>query len=276
VTGDRVGTEGGGSPAEDHLLVSVYSGVGSVTLNRPDRLNSFTAAMLVDLRATLERFAADESVRCVMLTGAGRAFCAGQDLSDRSVAPGAAPPDLGESLGERYNPVVTALRTTPKPVVVAVNGVAAGAGANLALHGDIVIAARSARFIQSFAKLGLVPDSGGTYLLPRLAGSARAMGMALLAEPVTAEQALEWGMVWAVVDDEELTSAVAALTTELAAGPTAGYARIKQAMAASLGNTLADQLELERALQQEAGRSDDYAEGVAAFMEKRPPRFGGR
>jgi 2-(1,2-epoxy-1,2-dihydrophenyl)acetyl-CoA isomerase len=276
VTGDRVGTEGGGSPAEDHLLVSVDSGVGSVTLNRPDRLNSFTAAMLVDLRATLERFAADESVRCVMLTGAGRAFCAGQDLSDRSVAPGAERPDLGESLGERYNPVVTALRTMPKPVVVAVNGVAAGAGANLALHGDIVIAARSARFIQSFAKLGLVPDSGGTYLLPRLAGSARAMGMALLAEPVTAEQALEWGMVWAVVDDEELTSAVAALTTELAAGPTAGYARIKQAMAASLGNTLADQLEMERALQQEAGWSDDYAEGVAAFMEKRPPRFGGR
>ncbi len=271
-----MGTEVGGPVGEDHLLVSVESGVGSVTLHRPDRLNSFTAAMLVDLRATLEEFAADEGVRCVMLTGAGRAFCAGQDLSDRSVAPGAAPPDLGESLGERYNPVVTALRTMPKPVVVAVNGVAAGAGANLALHGDIVIAARSARFIQSFAKLGLVPDSGGTYLLPRLAGSARAMGMALLAGPVTAEQALEWGMVWAVVDDGELTAAATAIAVELAAGPTAGYARIKQAFAASLGNTLADQLELERVLQQAAGWSDDYAEGVAAFMEKRPPRFGGR
>jgi 2-(1,2-epoxy-1,2-dihydrophenyl)acetyl-CoA isomerase len=276
VTGDTVGTEDGGPAAEEHLLVSVESGVGSVTLNRPDRLNSFTAAMLVDLRATLEGFAADEAVRSVMLTGAGRAFCAGQDLSDRSVAPGAARPDLGESLGERYNPVVTALRTMPKPVVVAVNGVAAGAGANLALHGDIVIAAQSARFIQSFAKLGLVPDSGGTYLLPRLAGSARAMGMALLAGPVSAEQALEWGMVWAVVDDGELSSAATAIAAELAAGPTAGYARIKQAFAASLGNTLADQLELERVLQQEAGWSVDYAEGVAAFMEKRPPRFGGR
>ncbi len=261
---------------QPHLLVSTADGVGSITLNRPDRLNAFTAGMLVDLLGTLERFAGDEDVRAVLLTGAGRGFCAGQDLSDRSVAPGDERPDLGESLGERYNPVVLALRTMPKPVVVAVNGVAAGAGANLALHGDVVIAARSARFIQSFAKLGLVPDSGGTYLLPRLVGAARASGMAMLAEPVSAEQAAEWGMVWAVVDDDDLAEVAGRIASDLAAGPTGGYVRIKQALNASLGNTLADQLELERALQQEAGWGDEYAEGVAAFLEKRPPRFGGR
>jgi len=261
---------------QPHLLVSVESGVGSVTLNRPQRLNAFTAAMLVDLRTTLEEFAADEDIRGVLITGAGRGFCAGQDLGDRSVAPGAEPPDLGESLEQRYNPVVSAIRTMPKPVVMAVNGVAAGAGANLALNGDIVIAARSARFIQAFARLGLIPDSGGTWLLPRLVGHARTMGMALLAEPIDAERALAWGMVWSVVDDDDLGATAGALAADLAAGPTAGFARIKQAVNASLSNTLADQLELERSLQQAAGWSDDYAEGVAAFIEKRPPRFTGR
>ncbi|MBA2338006.1 MAG: enoyl-CoA hydratase/isomerase family protein, partial [Acidimicrobiia bacterium] len=172
------------SSAQPHLVVATDGGVATITLNRPDRLNAFTADMLTDLGTTLERLASDDAVRCLLITGAGRGFCAGQDLADRSVAPGDEPPDLGESLQKRYNPVVTAIRAMPKPVVMAVNGVAAGAGANLALSGDIVIAARSARFIQSFARLGLIPDSGGTYLLPRLAGHARTMGMALLAEPV--------------------------------------------------------------------------------------------
>lgn len=264
------------SSDQPHLVVTTDGGVATITLNRPDRLNAFTAEMLSELGATLERLAADDTVRCLLITGAGRGFCAGQDLADRSVSPGDEPPDLGESLEKRYNPVVTAIRTMAKPVVMAVNGVAAGAGANLALSGDIVIAARSARFIQSFARLGLIPDSGGTYLLPRLAGHARSMGMALLAEPVDAEQALAWGMVWSVVDDDDLAAVSSGLAADLAAGPTAGYARIKQAVNASLGNTLADQLELERDLQRAAGRSADYAEGVAAFMAKRPPRFGGR
>ncbi len=264
------------SSDQPHLVVTADGGVATITLNRPDRLNAFTSEMLTDLGTTLERLAADDTVRCLLITGAGRGFCAGQDLADRSVAPGNEPPDLGESLQKRYNPVVTAIRTMPKPVVMAVNGVAAGAGANLALSGDIVIAARSARFIQSFARLGLIPDSGGTYLLPRLAGHARTMGMVLLAEPVDAERALAWGMVWSVVDDDDLAATASALAADLAAGPTAGYARIKQAINASLDNTLADQLDLERELQQAAGRSAEYAEGVAAFMDKRAPRFGGR
>lgn len=259
----------------DTILVTIDEGLCSITLNRPDRLNAFTADMLNSFNATLGNAAADEQVRAVLLTGAGRGFCAGQDLNDRSVAPGEEVPDLGESLENRYNPAIRAIRSMPKPVVVAVNGVAAGAGANLALAGDIVVAALSAKFIQSFSRIGLLPDSGGTYFLPRLAGTARALGLALLAEPLSAEQAAEWGLIWKAVDDDSLQAEAGAIARGLAAGPTAGFAKIKQAINESGGNTLDDQLDLERDLQWAAGQSRDYAEGVAAFLEKRSPRFEG-
>ncbi|MDJ0924837.1 MAG: 2-(1,2-epoxy-1,2-dihydrophenyl)acetyl-CoA isomerase PaaG [Acidimicrobiia bacterium] len=258
------------------ILVTLDEGLCLITLNRPDRLNAFTSDMLNRFNATLADAAADERVRAVLITGAGRGFCAGQDLNDRSVAPGEGAPDLGESLENRYNPAVRTIRTMPKPVVVAVNGVAAGAGANLALAGDLVLAARSAKFIQSFAKIGLVPDSGGTYFLPRLVGTARAMGLALLGDALSAEDAANWGLIWGAVDDDDLITEATAVARSLAAGPTAGFAKIKQAINASGGNTLDEQLDLERDLQRLAGRSRDYSEGVAAFLEKRAPRFEGR
>jgi 2-(1,2-epoxy-1,2-dihydrophenyl)acetyl-CoA isomerase len=260
----------------DHILRHIDCGVLAITLHRPDKLNAFTASMLDDFIDALEGAATEAAVRAVLVTGSGRGFCAGQDLADRNVAPGGEPPDLGASLEERYNPAVRLMRTMPKPVVVAVNGVAAGAGANLALAGDIVVAARSARFIQSFARLGLVPDSGGTFFLPRAVGMPRAMGLALTAQALSAEQAVEWGLIWSVVDDDELAATSGELAKRLAAGPTGGYAKIKEALAASLGNSLDQQLDLERDLQRAAGRSIDYQEGVTAFMEKRDPRFEGR
>lgn len=261
---------------DDTILEERHDGVAKLTLNRPNKLNSLTADMLEALNAKLRKVAEDEDVRAVMLTGAGRAFCAGQDLNDRSVAPGDEPPDLGESLERRYNPLVRRMRRMPKPVVVAVNGVAAGAGANIAFAGDIVLAGRSAKFVQAFSKIGLLPDSGGTYSLPRSLGLPRAMGLAMLGEAVTAEQAADWGLIWAVVDDDTLHADSSALAASLAAGPTAGYAAIKTAMNASLHNTLDEQLDLERDLQRTAGRTADYREGVAAFIEKRPATFTGR
>jgi 2-(1,2-epoxy-1,2-dihydrophenyl)acetyl-CoA isomerase len=260
----------------DNILVTMDEGLCSITLNRPDRLNAFTTDMLNRFNATLEDTAADERVRAVLITGSGRGFCAGQDLNDRSVVPGGAAPDLGESLENRYNPAIRAIRSMPKPVVVAVNGVAAGAGANLALAGDIVVAARSAKFIQSFSRIGLVPDSGGTYFLPRRVGNARAMGLSLLGEPLSAEDAAAWGLIWKVVEDDALHSEANSMARGLAGGPTAGFAKTKQAINASGDNTLDDQLDLERDLQRAAGRSNDYREGVAAFLEKRTPRFEGR
>jgi 2-(1,2-epoxy-1,2-dihydrophenyl)acetyl-CoA isomerase len=209
----------------------------------------------------------------VVLTGAGRGFCAGQDLSERKAD---APIDLAVSLGSNYNPLVRRLRALPKPVVCAVNGVAAGAGANIALACDIVLAARSASFGQSFAKLGLVPDSGGTYFLPRLVGSARAMGLALLGEPLSAEDAERWGLIWKVCDDARLADEATELARRLAAGPTKGYGLVKKALHASAGNLLDAQLDLERDLQREAGFSEDYREGVAAFLQKRPPAYKGK
>ncbi len=258
------------------VLVSLDSGVLQVTLNRPEKLNALNPEMHKLLRQALERAADEREVRAVLLAGAGRGFCAGQDLSERDVSPGAAPIDLSVSLGSYYNPLVRRLRELPKPVVCAVNGVAAGAGANLALACDIVVAGRSAFFIESFSRLGLVPDAGGTWFLPRLAGSARAMGLALLGEKLSAEQAEQWGLIWKVVDDSQLLQESISLGQRLAEGPTKGYGLIKKAMHASSGNSLDAQLELERDLQREAGFSEDYREGVTAFKEKRTPRFKGK
>lgn len=258
------------------ILLTIAEGVATVTLNRPDRLNSFTAAMHEELREAIAELRDDKAVRCLLLTGAGRGFCAGQDLSDRAVAPGAQGPDLGASIETNYNPLVRSLRSLPMPVVCAVNGVAAGAGANIALACDIVLAARSASFIQAFCKIGLIPDSGGTWTLPRLVGHARAIGLAMLGDKVSAEQAEAWGMIWKTVDDDKLMEEAGALARHLASQPTHGLALIKQALNASSANDLDTQLDLERDLQREAGRSRDYREGVAAFVEKRVPKFEGR
>jgi 2-(1,2-epoxy-1,2-dihydrophenyl)acetyl-CoA isomerase len=228
-----------------------------------------------ELRAAIAAAAAGGS-RCLVLTGAGRAFCAGQDLADRVRGPDDPPPDLGASLDARYNPLIRALSALEMPVICAVNGIAAGAGANLALAADIVIAARSASFVQSFCKVGLIPDSGGTWTLPRLVGRARATALMMLGDKVPAEQAEAWGMIWRCVDDDQLMPLVSAMARHLAQQPTQGLALTKRALAASGRNGLDAQLDLERDLQAEAGRTDDYREGVAAFMEKRPPRFEGR
>ena len=258
------------------ILFTIEGGIARLTLNRPDRLNSFNEQMHGEVRAALDAVRADPSARVLLLTGAGRGFCAGQDLGDRAVAPGDAPVDLGASIERNYKPLVLGLRALEMPVVCAVNGVAAGAGANLALACDIVIAGRSASFIQAFSKIGLIPDSGGTYFLPRLVGEARAIGLSLLGEKLSAEQAAEWGLVWQCVDDEQLKAVTDKLLTQLAEGPTRGYAAIKKALQESANSTLPVQLDLERDLQRQLGYGDDYREGVAAFTAKRPPKFTGR
>jgi 2-(1,2-epoxy-1,2-dihydrophenyl)acetyl-CoA isomerase len=261
--------------AYESILYTVEDGIGRLTLNRPDKLNSFTAAMHAEVRAALARLVPD-GARVLVLTGAGRGFCAGQDLGDRAVAPGARGVDLGESIEKNYTPLILGLRSLPLPVVAAVNGVAAGAGANLALACDLVIAARSATFIQSFAKLGLVPDSGGTWFLPRLVGNARALGLALLADKLPAQQAADWGLIWRCVDDAEFPAVIEALARQLAVAPTRGLARTKAAIYAAWQQGLEQQLDLERDAQRELGWSEDYAEGVAAFTAKRPAQFKGR
>jgi 2-(1,2-epoxy-1,2-dihydrophenyl)acetyl-CoA isomerase len=261
--------------SHEQIRFESRDGIARITLNRPDRLNSFTTQMHAELREALAAVGAGDA-RVLLLTGEGRAFCAGQDLSDRAVAPGAEPVDLGASIDENYRPLVLGLRNLPLPVVCAVNGVAAGAGANIALACDLVIAARSASFIQAFCRIGLVPDSGGTYFLPRLVGSARAMGLALLGDRLSAEQAADWGLIWKCVDDAELAATTDALLTQLAQAPTGGLAAIKRALHASAANTLEQQLDLERDAQRALGYSADYREGVAAFLDKRLPRFTGR
>ena len=254
------------------ILFTNDAGIARLTLNRPDRLNSFTAEMHEEVADALAHL---EGARTLILTGAGRGFCAGQDLADRAVAPGEQV-DLGDSVERYYNPLIRSLTSLPLPVIARVNGVAAGAGANIALACDIVIAAKSAKFIQSFANIGLIPDSGGTWILPRLVGQARALGLALTAEPLPAEKAAEWGLIWKAVEDEALDAEVDALATRFAAAPTKGLAAIKQMIRASWGHTLDQELDLQRDKMRELGFSEDYREGVNAFMEKRKPTFSGK
>ncbi len=261
--------------ASDTLLFERAEGIARITLNRPDKLNCFNVEMHEALRDALLQVQADKSLRVLVLTGAGRAFCAGQDLSDRAVAPGGAAVDLGASIDKYYGPLVLALRALPMPVICAVNGVAAGAGANLPLACDIVLAARSASFVEVFCKLGLIPDTGGTYFLPRLLGSARATALAMLGDRLSAEQAAAWGLIWQCVDDDQLAAESDKLARHFAQAPTLGLARTKQALQASGLNTLQAQLNLERDFMRELGRSADYREGVAAFLAKRAPRFVG-
>lgn len=257
------------------IQYSVTDGVARLTLNRPERLNSFNGEMHAEVRTALDRVAGD-GARVLVLAGAGRGFCAGQDLGDRQVAPGGARADLGESIERNYKPLILTLRGLPMPVIAAVNGVAAGAGASLALACDIVIAARSASFIQAFCRLGLVPDSGATWFLPRLVGNARALGLAMLGERLGAAEAAQWGLIWRCVEDAEFPAAVDRLATELAAAPSRGIVRTREAILGSWQRSLAEQLDAERDLQRELGYTDDYAEGVAAFTGKRAPRFTGR
>ena len=262
--------------AYETIILDVADGAARLTLNRPDRLNSFNVDMHREIQSALDEIENDASVRVALITGAGRGFCAGQDLSDRAVAPGGDDVDLGESLEERYNPLIRRLTKLPMPVVCAVNGVAAGAGANIALAADIVIAAKSAKFIQSFANIGLVPDSGGSWMLPRLVGQARALGMALTGDPILAETAAEWGLIWKAVDDDKLGAEADALVQKFAKAPTRGLAEIKQAIRTAASRTLDEQLDLERDLQRTLGRTEDYKEGVDAFLNKRKPTFNGR
>jgi 2-(1,2-epoxy-1,2-dihydrophenyl)acetyl-CoA isomerase len=261
--------------ANTPILVDARSGYRIITLNRPDKLNAFNAAMHLALRKAIDDAEADESCRALMITGAGRGFCTGQDLSDRLAKPGETVV-LGGAQEAYYNPLVRRLRTLPFPVIAAVNGVAAGAGCNIALACDIVIASLKATFIQSFARVGLIPDSGGTWVLPRLVGDARARGLALLAQDLPAHKAADWGLIWRAVEDEVLMHEATRICEHFALAPTQGLALIKQALNASAMNSLDAQLDLERDLQRAASMTPDYVEGVHAFMEKRKANFSGR
>jgi len=259
----------------ESIQYAVNNGIAILTLNRPEKLNSFTQAMHLEVRAALDSLQQDRTVRVLVLTGAGRGFCAGQDLSDRAVAPGEKPVDLGDSVEQFYAPLVLTLRNLPMPVICAVNGVAAGAGANLALACDIVLAAQSASFVEAFCRLGLIPDTGGTWHLPRLIGLARATGLAMLGEKLSAEKAEQWGLIWRCVPDADLMNEAMAMAAHFATAPTKGLAFTKKALQASYANTLPEQLKLEGAMMRELGNSHDYREGVAAFIGKRPANFTG-
>jgi 2-(1,2-epoxy-1,2-dihydrophenyl)acetyl-CoA isomerase len=266
----------GRAVAFETITFEKTGGVARLRLNRPGQLNAFNLQMHAEVREALDDLESDPGVRVLVITGEGRAFCAGQDLNERRRTPGAPPFDLAEGLEHRWGPMVRRLAELPAPVVCGVNGVAAGAGANLALACDMVIAARSARFVQSFVSIGLSPDTGGTWALPRLIGQARAMGLALTAEPLTAEAAASWGMIWKAVDDDRFAEEVDALVARLAASAPLALAAIKRAIRSSSAATLEQQLDLERDAQRALGFSQDYDEGVRAFLEKRPPVFRGR
>lgn len=259
-----------------NIIAEEKNGVGYLTFNRPKALNSFNVDMHREVAEVLNLWSKNADVRCVVISGEGRGFCAGQDLGDRVVDPNAEAPDLGYSIETYYNPLIKTIVNMPKPVICAVNGVAAGAGANIALACDLVIAAKSANFVQAFCRLGLVPDSAGTWFLPRAVGHARAMGLTLLGDKLPAETAKKWGMIWDVVEDAELKTKVTELAERLAKQPTFGLSLIKKAIHQSSNNTFDEQVLLERDLQRIAGRSEDYREGVQAFMNKREPNFKGR
>lgn len=273
--GSTSGGSTSGGHSEDVVRVERRDGWRLVTLNRPDKINAFNEAMHRALAAALVEAENDPECRAILLTGAGRGFCAGQDLGDRRFSEDVTP-DLGATVDAFYNPLVRKLRALPMPVVCAVHGVAAGAGANIALACDIVVAGRSAKFVQAFSKIGLIPDSGGTFFLPRLIGDARARAAMMLAETIDGATAEAWGMIWKAVDDDRVLAEAEALAARLATQPTQAHALLKRALTASADNGLDSQLDRERDLQREAGRTPDYREGVRAFLEKRPPNFTGR
>ncbi len=262
--------------AYDNILVEKKDRVATITLNRPERLNALSLGLMSDLIAALREIENDGESRAVLLTGAGRGFCSGADLASGDLNQGDGPPDLGVALHDRYHPVIRKMANYRMPIVCAVNGPAAGAGMSLALAGDIVIAAKSATFLQAFCNIGLVPDAGSTYFLPRLAGSARALGLAMLGEKLPAETAAEWGLIWKCVEDAELMNAAGAIATKFANGPTVGLGLIRKIVRQAASNTLDQQLEVELEAQRVAGRSRDFIEGVTAFLQKRPAKFTGK
>lgn len=258
------------------ILFDCQNGIARLTLNRPDKLNSFTEEMHAELRTALDHIQGDSSVRVLVLTGAGRGFCAGQDLGDRAMQINAGDkPDIGNTVERNYKPLIMRLSGLRVPTIAAVNGIAAGAGASIALACDLVVAAKSASFLQAFSKIGLIPDTGGTWFLPQRVGMARAMGLALLAEKLPAEKAAEWGLIWSAVDDADFAQTIDALAAQLAQAPTKALVRTRQAMHAAQSHTLEQQLSFEGQFMRELGWSKDYAEGVAAFTAKRPPNFTG-